>query len=138
VVAGALSQTLPNGLVVSMAADRTTVPIGGTVTFTLRVANPTVEAITYVFNRGDCRQPNTDGNFTVSDFPPGIEIYPQQALPFTTLHTRTLPAGHAFLDTIRLSPTQHMFREAGTYTASVDFLVVGGGATLGPLVVTAQ
>ena len=72
------------------------------------------------------------GNSGSITAPPPTEYYPQESIPLVTSETETLPAGHAFIDTLRLSPTQQMFQEAGPYTANVTFDVQGNSTAPRP------
>ena len=153
------SATLSDGLTATLTEDRSTVSVGGTVTYTATLTNPTALPITY--------QPVISGAASFSgpafgvpatlvvDSPAGQTVYPVGVIanfvgigPSVTLTPGQSVSGTQAVSTntdTGLTVSQGYFA-AGRYTASAYFSVVSGtsansqpiAATAGPLTVTAQ
>lgn len=148
-----VSAPLSNGLTATLSEDRTAVPVGGIVNYTLTLTNPTTSPITY--------QPMLSGTFfsnepaylAVTD-PAGKPAFPTgvTSLVAGTGPGITLAPGQSTSGTVAVgSPSlagQGGYAAAGQYTATASFALFVGGtdmssgteinATTGPLTVTVQ
>ena len=147
------SAALPDGLTATVAEDRTNVPLGGTVTYTMTLTNNTAQPITFQPVRNDTfPYAGVGDELTISDskatvaFPQGLQLGVA-----TTGASTTLAPGKSVSGTVAVGSdkTQGHFSIAGPYTANVRFTVqtgpsVGGAnppvaiMTVGPLEVDAQ
>ena len=118
-----------NGLTATLSEDKNTVSVGGTVTYTMTLANKTASAVLIQFSASTPTQPpaavvvrDAAGNLVFTPVPP--------APPLDTL---SLGPGQA----LTVSQAVAAFSAAGTYSAKATFSD-GPGTTIGPLTVTAH
>ena len=123
------SGTLPNGLTGTLTENSATVSVGGTVTYTLTLANNTAGAITV-----QAPSATAPPVYLVVNDASGTAVYnPMPAPPLTTV---TLATGQSLSQSV---PVQ-LPGVAGNYTAKANFSLSDGTANtvVGPLTVTAQ
>lgn len=151
-----VSATLSNGLTGTVTEDRSTVPVGGTVNYTVTLTNSTTQPITFGFTVGpssvDDSPKAVPARIIVSD-PSGkdVSLPPGQAQIVTGNPSFTLAPGQSFSssEAVNTFPTQGLeegygYNSAGIYTANAIFGLTPAStsqyieATTGPLTVTAQ
>lgn len=150
-----VSSTLSNGLTATLTEDRSTVSVGGTVTYTATLTNPTTQAITYQPTLSGSNSFSVPAALVISN-PSGQSVYPlEPTAQFIGVGASvTLAPGQSVSGTQTVSTTSipgasvtQGFSAAGQYTAKAYFSVVPGTssdvsqavtATAGPLPVTAQ
>ena len=151
-----VSATLSDGLTATLIEDRSTVSVGGTVTYTATLTNPTPQPITYrpVISGGDSFSAPSAG--LIVNSPSGQAVFSLNAAAqyVATGASVTLAPGQAISATEAVSTSQvsgstiaQGYATAGQYTANARFTVIPGTssditqavtATAGPLTVTAQ
>jgi uncharacterized repeat protein (TIGR01451 family) len=138
---------LSNGLIGTVTEDNLTIPVGGTVTYTLTLTNPTTQPITFQTVKRDAGPSGGVGDaLTVKDAK-GSVTFPQGSFgqvvtygPTTTLAPKTSMSG-----TLAVGGSKDLgqFSAAGPYFASATFTVLtptgtpASGTTL-PLEVDVQ
>ena len=152
----AVSVPLLNGLTATLLEDRSTVPVGGTVTYTATLINPTPQPITYrpIISGSDSFSTPSAG--LIVNNSSGQAVFPLNAAAqyVGTGASVTLAPGQAISATEAVSTSQipgialaQGYAAAGQYTATARFAVIPGTssdisqavtATAGPLTVTAQ
>ncbi len=157
-----VSATLSDGLTATLTEDRSTVAVGGTVTYTATLANNTAQPITYqpvlsgTNSFGGTNALNVPAALVVSS-PSGQTVYPIGPIPLFV----GVGAGVVLVPGQSVSATQTVtttkmtglavtqgYSASGTYTATAYFSVIPGAAlnatpaaataTAGPLPVTVQ
>ncbi len=149
-----VSSTLSNGLTATLTEDRSTVSVGGTVTYTATLTNNTAQPIAYQPVLSGTNSFSVPASLVVKD-PSGQVVYPVGPIAaFVGVGASvTLAPGQSNSGNLAVS-TQHDpaatvsqgYSAAGTYTASADFefgavtppAAPSGTSTVGPLSVTAQ
>lgn len=145
-----VSAALPNGLTATVTEDKFTVPVGGTVTYTLTLANKTAEPITFQpVRRSAAPSVGVGDTLTVKDAGGGT-AFPQGAFAQVLEWgpSETLAPGQSLSGTLTVGGSNNnlgQFSTAGRYSASATFSVLTGPgfssqatATTGPLEVDAQ
>ncbi len=148
-----VAATLSNGLTATLTEDRTTVSVGGTVTYTVTLANSTAQPVTYQPVYGPGSVPSVPATLTVTD-PSGAVVYPVGPFPQLVAigPSVTLAPGQSVSETQAVStiPVAGLavaegYSRAGQYAATVTFGFVpsASGNTqaappVGPLIVTAN
>ena len=147
-----VSATLSNGLTATLTEDRSTVSVGGTVTYTVALANNTTQPITYqpIYGGGGLAPP-VPAALVVSN-PSNQTVYPLGPIPnlVSAGPPVTLAVGQSVTETqaVNTDTTNGLtiaggYSAAGSYTASAYFGFSSGSAssgstTVGPLPVTVQ
>ncbi len=147
-----VSATISNGLTATLTEDRTTVSVGGTVTYTATLTNSTAQPITYqpVYGGGGLAPP-VPAALVVSN-PSHQTVYPLGPIPnFVSVgQPVTLVPGQSVTETQAVKTEANNgltiaggYSTAGQYTANAFFgFDVGvsppAPTTVGPLPVTAQ
>ncbi len=131
------SAATPSGLTATLAQDRAAVPVGGTVTYTLTLANNTGQPITFTNQL-------IGSNLQVVS-PSGQTVFPLPGMGPTNASVpvalpMTLTPGQSSSGTITASG---VFTSPGKYTATATFAILSGSVaatntTLGPLTVNVQ
>ena len=150
-----LSAALPNGLTATLTEDRSTVSVGGTVTYTATLTNSTAQPVTYQPVLSGSGLAGVPAALSVSD-PSGQIVYPLGPIaqfvgigPSVTLAPGQSVSAPQAVTTTRIDglTVTEGYAAAGKYTASAVFAVVPGSVpdasqginvTVGPLPVTAQ
>lgn len=141
-----ISATLPDGLLATVTEDRASVPVGGTVTYTMTLANTTAQPITFQAVRGGTPSAGVGDTLSLMDARGNI-VYPQGAFPTIVSYgpLTTLEPGQSASGTLAVGADKNLgqFAPAGRYTATVSFAVQSpsgtpASATAGPLIVDAQ
>lgn len=141
-----VSATLPDGLLATVAEDRASVPVGGTVTYTMTLANATAQPITFRTLRGGMPSAGVGDALSLLDARGNI-VYPQGVFklfiyrsPLITLVPRQSMSG-----TLAVGADKYrgQIASAGRYTATMSFDVesssgMPASATARPLIVDAQ
>ncbi|MDQ2739934.1 MAG: hypothetical protein M3Y35_15225 [Actinomycetota bacterium] len=144
-----VSVPLPNGLTATVTEDRTSVALGGVVTYTMTLTNNTAQPITFeTFRRDGSPTGGVGDSLTVKDAGGGT-AFPQggfaQVLEFGP--STTLAPGQSASGALTVGGNKDLgqFSTTGRYSASVTFGVLTGPgftapvpATTGPLEVEAQ
>ena len=147
-----VSSTLSNGLTATLTEDRSTVSVGGTVTYTVALANNTAQPITYqpIYGGGGLAPP-VPAALVVSN-PSNQTVYPLGPIPnlVSVGPPVTLAAGQSVTENqaVNTDTTNGLtiaggYSAPGSYTASAYFGFSSGSAssgstTVGPLPVTVQ
>ena len=151
-----VSATLSNGLTATLTEDRSTVSVGGTVTYTATLTNPTPQPIIYrpVISGSDSFSTPSAG--LIVNNPSGQSVFPLNAAAqyVGTGASVTLAPGQAISATEAVTTSQvsgvalaQGYATAGQYAATARFAIIPGTssdisqavtATAGPLSVTAQ
>ncbi len=143
-----VSAALPDGLTATLAEDRSSVSVGGTVTYTMTLANATGQPITYrPVIGGAAPSGNVPAALVVKD-PSGRTAFPVGVMPqfISVGPSTTLAPGQSVSGTLAVGGSdQGRYSAAGRYNASASFAVQTGQdsssqetATAGPLPVDAQ
>ncbi len=150
-----VSATLSNGLTATLTEDRSAVAVGGTVTYTAALTNPTAQPVTYQPVLSGTNSFSVPAGLVVRN-PGGQTVYPLGPLPqFAGVGPSvTLAPGQSVSGTLAVSTTSvagltitQGYAAAGQYTATASFAVIPGATTntaqvaavsVGPLIVTAQ
>lgn len=152
-----VTAALANGLTGTLAEDRSAVAVGGTVTYTMTLTNPTSQPVTYLSSFGPGMNTPVGASLTVFG-PSGQVVYPLGAVSLAVGigPPVTLAPGQSVTATETVSTTRMAglavtqgYSAAGIYNASAAFGVTPGTtssdahapavtATAGPLPVTAQ
>lgn len=143
-----VSSMMANGLTATLAEDNSRIPVGGTVTYTLTLANNTPQPISYQPVIGGATPPGFPASLIVTDaqghpaFPPGA----MTAVIFIGPAT-TLAPGQSVSGTLSVGSNKDLgqYATAGQYSAKATFTVQTGTgsasevtAPVGPLMVDAQ
>ena len=147
------SAVLSNGLTATLTEDRATVPVGGTVNYTVTLANLTAQPVTFQPVYGPGSSPPVPASLTVTN-PAGAVVYPVGPLPqvVSVGPSVTLTPGQSVSGTQAVTTTPvtgltngEGYSRAGVYAATATFGFVpsasGSGQTnepVGPLSVTAN
>lgn len=143
-----MSAALPDGLTATLAEDKSTVAVGGVVTYTLSLANNTAQPISYhPVIGGATPSGGVPAALVVRDAGGGT-AFPVGALPqfiFIGPNT-TLAPGQSVAGTLAVGGNDEgRYSAAGQYSASASFVVQTGAdstsqtnTTVGPLPVSAQ
>lgn len=147
-----VSATLSNGLTATLTEDRSTVSIGGTVNYTVALANNTAQPITYqpIYGGGGLAPP-VSAALVVSN-PSNQTVYPLGPIPnlVSVGPPVTLAAGQSVTEAqaVNTDTTNGLtiaggYSAAGSYTASAYFgfnssTTSSTADTVGPLPVTVQ
>ena len=144
----AVSATLPDGLTATLAEDRSTVSVGGVVTYTLTLANATAQPISYhPVIGGATPSGGVPASLVVKDAG-GSTAFPVGAMPAVIFigPNTTLAPGQSVSGTLAVGGNDAgRYSAAGQYSASALFTVQTGTdsssqttTTVGPLPVVAQ
>ncbi|MDQ2798562.1 MAG: hypothetical protein M3Y13_02840 [Armatimonadota bacterium] len=127
--APSVSAPAANGLIATLTENSSAVSVGGRLTYTLTLNNPTGASITVPAN--SATQPSV--YLTVTD-PTGVGVY--APIPPPPLNTAIIAPGQSLTETVSVS----VFTMRGAYNATAVFSFGGAppGVTVGPLAVTAQ
>ncbi len=144
------SSVLPDGLTATLTEDRTTVPVGGTVTYTITLTNSTTAPITYQGIYGPGSGPPVPAFVEVTN-QSGNLAYPLQATTNVVYigQSATLAPGQSVSETQVVSTSPNVgapmtpgYSLPGAYKASASFALIPGttpnaaqgiGATAGPV-----
>ena len=148
-----VSATLSDGLTATLTEDRSTVPVGGTVTYTVTLTNSTAQPVTYQPVYGPGSAPPVPASLTVTD-PSANVVYPVGPSPQLVYigPSITLTPGQSVSETQAVSTTpvvgltiaegySRTGQHAATATLSTIPATSGNGQTnetVGPLTVTAD
>lgn len=143
-----VSAALPDGLTATLAEDRSSIAVGGVVTYTLALTNDTAQPITYrPVISGPAPSGNVPATLLVKDAGGGT-VFPAGALPqFVAIGpSTTLAPGQSVSGTLAVGGNdQGRYSASGRYNASAAFSVQTGQdsssletVTAGPLPVDAQ
>lgn len=144
----AVSAALPDGLTATLAEDRSTVAVGGVVTYTLTLANATAQPITYhPVIGGAAPSGGVPAALVVRDAGGGT-AFPVGPMPQFILvgPDTTLAPGQSVSGTLAVGGSDEgRYSAAGRYSASASFTVQAGAdsssqasTVAGPLTVDAQ
>jgi len=148
-----VAATLSDGLTATLTEDRTTVSVGGTVTYTVTLTNSTAQPITYDPVYGPGSAPPVPATLTVTD-PSGAVVYPVGPFPqyVSVGPSVTLTPGQSVSATQAVStiPVAGLtvaegYSRTGLYAATATFGFVPSASgnsqaapLVGPLAVTAN
>ncbi len=148
-----VSAALSDGLTATVAEDRTSVPVGGTVTYTMTLTNNTAQPITFQPVQPDTSPAGGVGDhLTVTDVKANV-AFPQGGALEVLVYGKvtTLTPGNSISGTVVVGSdkSQGQLSAAGPYTANVKFTVTTAQVsplqspplatvTVGPLEVDAQ
>ncbi len=137
-----VSATLSDGLTATLTEDRSTVPVGGTVTYTVTLTNRTTQPVTYQPVIGGVSIPNAPAALVVAD-PQGNEAFPVGAIPnYVSIGPSvTLAPGQSVSGAqVVGNSSEGSYSTAGQYTATAAVSIIPGasggtqiGASVGPL-----
>lgn len=150
-----VSASVPNGLTATVTEDRATVPVGGTVIYTLTLTNPTAQPITFLPVRSTDSYPTGGvGDALVLTDAAGKPAFALGAFAAVVGYGQltTLAPGKSVSGTLSVGGDKALggFPAAGRYSARVTFRMLTGPnypslvavpeveATAGPLDVDAQ
>lgn len=127
-----VSAALPNGLTATVAEDRTSVPVGGVVTYTMTLTNNTAQPITFQPVQKDTRPSAGVGDalmvVEVAGGEGGLVTFPTGgfAQVITTGPSNSLAPGKSVSGTVLVGPSgPGGFAADGSYTNPSGFLVTG-------------
>ncbi|MDQ2739933.1 MAG: hypothetical protein M3Y35_15220, partial [Actinomycetota bacterium] len=143
-----VSAALSDGLTATLAEDRSTVAVGGVVTYTLTLANATAQPITYRSVLGGATPSGGVPAALVVKDAGGNTVFPVGPIPnFVAIGPgTTLAPGQSVSGTLAVGGSDEgRYSAAGQYSASAFFTVLTGTdgtsqatATAGPLTVDVQ
>ena len=143
----AVSAALPDGLTATLAEDRSTVAVGGVVTYTLTLANNTAQRVTYHPVFGGTAPSGVPAALVVKDAG-GNTAFPVGVMPnFIAIGpSTTLAPGQSVSGTLAVGgDDEGHYSAAGQYSASASFTVQTGAdstsqvaTAVGPLPVNVQ
>ncbi len=147
------SATLSDGLTAILTEDRTTVPVGGTVNYTVTLTNSTAQPITYQPVYGPGSSPPVPASLTITD-PSGTVVYPVGPLPQVVSigPSVTLTPGQSVsaAQAVHTTPVAGLtvsegYSRTGQYAATATFSAVSAASgnsqtnePIGPITVTAD
>ena len=143
-----VSAAVPDGLTATLAEDRTGVAVGGTVTYTLTLANNTALPITYRPVIGGAGPSGFPASLLVTDAQ-GNTAFPLGAMTAVIFigPSATIAPGQSVSGTVAVGDNKNLgqFPAAGRYSAVARFTVQTGqdsasetATAVGPLAVDAQ
>lgn len=143
-----VSSTLGDGLTATLAEDKSQISVGGTVTYTLTLANTTALPITYQPVIGGATPPGFPASLIVTDAQghPAFPLGATTAVIFIGPST-TLAPGQSVSGTLSVGSNKDLgqYATAGQYSAKATFTVQTGSGSasqvttlVGPLTVDVQ